>query len=187
MDIVNPTTETIRLEFDSIPYTFEAGEATTVSDEAGAHLIHHGKRLGLVAVKWGMHPKRVALEGLKERLHWMKGQLVAHDQMNALQAEKKFPPIPETDSLRLFRLSVPEYEAKIKELEGELGIEDDSARRERMQRSLGTVPGGAIPGIEELPLEELRKVAEERHIDYNRFWGRNVLLAAIQKHMSATA
>lgn len=187
MEICNPTTETIRLEFDSTPYTFEPGEVTSVGDEAGAHLMTAGRRCGLVAVRWGMEPRQVALEGLRNRLNWMRQQVGQHDQQNHMQAERKFPPIAETPDVKMFRLAIPEYEAKIVELEQALGIEDEKQARERLRTKLGTVSPDAIPQLEDMTLDQLRQLAQQRKVEINLNWGRNKLLKKLNEELRQTA
>lgn len=180
MEIANPTGDTITLSYDSIPYTFEPKSVLSLSDEAGRFLAATGKRFGLVPVHFGADVSQIRLAGLRARLFYYRRILAEHELTNALQVEKKFPPIQDSDAVRQAKLAEPIYAQAVAKLEEKLGVEADR----EYKRDLAEVLEDAalqVPALAEGTIDDLRNEYERvAGVSPSMAWNGKTLRARIR-------
>lgn len=179
MDLCNPTGDTIRTMFDSVPYIFGPRSVLTVADEAGRHIGAQGSRFGLVEVHFGDDPDKIRYVGLRARMLYYRNVLEGHKRMNAQQAEKKFPPIEESDAVKQAKIAFPIYEKALGKLEEQLGDEAAAAYQKDLEAMLleEAIP---LPQLKDASLTAMRDECTRLGIDWKPGWNYMELREAIE-------
>lgn len=188
MDLCNPTGDTIRTMFDSVPYIFGPRSVLTVPDEAGRHIHAQGSRFGLVEVHFGDDADKIRYVGLRARMIYYNTILEGHKRLNEQQAEKKFPPIVDSDAVRQARIAFPIYEKALGKLEEKLGDEAAAAYQKDLEAMLlqEAIP---LPQLKDASLTMMRDECTRLGIAWKPGWNYIELREAIeaQKAVSQVA
>lgn len=170
MDLINLTPIPITGRFDGKVYTVEPGDWLGVADDTGNHLLTKLERKGLRRVHvfdLDTEEKRekLSLDANLTLLRWMKHQVAEHEGNNRAQEERKFPPLSKPRGVAEAERYIPILEEHVSTLAQKVG-EDEMADMEAAARKalekINAPP--QVPGLNELPLPQLRELAKEMNI-----------------------
>lgn len=180
MDLLNPTAEPIRAQFDGKLYVFPPGELVSLPEEAGTFLANKYEPLGLRSVRYGDQPLLVRLSALKSKVAFYKRQIAVHERNNRVQEEKKFPLLEKPPAVAEAEENLPKYLNAVRDVERELQmapeVEEDQKGVDHF-RALGDLP---MPSLIDLPMAEVRKEAARLGITPAPRTTRKQLIEAIE-------
>lgn len=185
MEILNCNPRPVTTMYDGVLYEFPPFDVLSLTEDAGRHIAHKYKRKGLVAVRYGDDPDQVKLRGLSELARWLRSGLRRHESINALQAEKKFPPLPEDDHVREAQRDLEAIEREIENMRRSMGVDEQKKAQEEIAAAFEKGRGAQMPDLEDCKIEELRRIARDRGVRFNVRWGRKRMRQAIEEQVAS--
>jgi hypothetical protein len=172
-------------------FVFPAGDWKQVEEPAASHV--YGKlekrglrKVGLYDVDTTEKKKRLSLDACESALIWHTRQRDQHIGQQKLQEEKKFPPLPESPASRNAERLIPIYEEHIAKLRDELEIDDTKAAQDEARKALQILDAPPpVPGLAEMELPQLRKLAIELGLDFNINANAVTLRKMVRDHQDA--
>lgn len=192
MELMNGTPETITLMYDNIPYVFGPGDVMSLDDEAGVFLEAKGKSLGIVRVGYKDNPDAKMMQALQSKVDWYKQQISDHETAQEKQKQSNLPLLPELFGIRVARQMLPIYDKLIGELREKLNLSEVPAPVREAQEFLAnqglnpTMPEPKVTQLEDMTIDELRKIAANKSIAVDPRWNSRTLVARIREADSTT-
>lgn len=186
MDLCNPTGDTIKTMFDSVPYIFKPRSVMTLPDEAGRHVAALWGKYGIVEVHFGDDADKIRYTGLLARCTYYRGVLEGHDLVNERQKEMKFPPIVDSDAVKQAKVAYPIYQKALGKIEERLGTDAAAAYAADLVALLEE-QAPKLPLIKDATLTQLRDEATRLGITWQPAWNYLELREAIESTKAVAA